>query len=214
MLTSAWNNAIHYELQVQGSPTTTSEFPAISILSSSTYTSSSSRYVVGEVRNDASSNAGNVKVIVSMYDSSSVFIGTDYGYTLMDILTPAQRSSFYILISDPPANFDHYALKVEGSTTTTQPLQGLVIASSGDRPASIENWHYVYGEVRNDSGGSAKYIKIVATGYNAQGIVVMTDYGYTSQTELAAGEIGPFEMLITAWNSPVRYELQVQGKRL
>ena len=34
----------------------------------------------------------NVKVIVSMYDSSNVFIGTDYGYTLMDILTPAQRS--------------------------------------------------------------------------------------------------------------------------
>jgi hypothetical protein len=213
VLTFAWNNPTRYELKVQGSPTTTSQSPAIVILSSSTYTSSSSRYIVGEVRNDALSNVDYVKVIVSMYDSNNVFIGTDYGYTLMNMLTPAQRSPFRVLISDPPANFHHYTLKVEGSITTTQPLQGLVIASSGDRPASIENWHYVYGEVRNDSGGSAKYIQIVATGYDAQGTVIMADYGYTSQAELAADEIGPFEMLITAWNSPVRYELQVQGSR-
>ena len=60
----------------------------------------------------------------------------------------------------------------------------LVIVASGDRPASIENWHYIYGEVRNDTGGVAKYIKIVVTGYNALGTVVMVDHGYTSQAEL------------------------------
>jgi len=194
-------------------PTATSLPNIVAILSSSTYTSSSSRYIVGEVRNDTLSNVRYVKVIVSMYDSNNVFLGTDYGYTLMDILKPTQRSPFEILILDPPANFHHYTLKVEWSTTTTQPLQGLVIVSYGDRPASIENWHYVYGEVRNDTGGNAKYIKIVVTGYDIQGTVVMTDYGYTSQTELAVGETGPFEIIISAWNNPARYELQVQGSR-
>jgi hypothetical protein len=185
--------------------------PTVAILSSSTYTSSSSRYIVGEVRNDTLSNVRYVKVTVSMYDGNNVFVGTDYGYTSLDILKPTQRSPFEILILDPPASFHHYTLKVEWSTTTTQPLQGLGIVSSGDRPASIENWHHIYGEVRNDTGGAAKYIKIVVTGYDALGIVVMVDNGYTSQTELANGETGPFEVLTLAWNNAIRYELQVQG---
>jgi hypothetical protein len=195
-------------------PTPTPIPAGVPVLSSSTYTSSSgTRYIVGEVQNNTGGNVRFVKIIASLYDASGTFIGTDYTYTTLDILRPGQRSPFTILIFDPPAEYQSYRLQVEWNATNNQPVNGVTILSYRDRAASIQNWRYVSGEVRNDSGGPVRYVKIVATMYSANGTVVETDYGYTSLDNLAAGQTSPFEFLVTHWVNVARYELQVEASR-
>jgi hypothetical protein len=116
-------------------------------------------------------------------------------------------------VLDPPAGLDRYALQVESRTTTEKPLEGMVIVSQGDRAGDVEGWRYIFGEVRNDSGVGVRFVKIVATLYNAQGTVVQADFTYSDLDSLAPGQSSPFEMLVLDWNGAARYELQVQAAK-
>ena len=85
--------------------------------------------------------------------------------------------------------------------------------SQGDRDGDFEDWRYIYGEVRNDTGINVRFVEIVATLYNDQGTVVQTDFTYTDLDTLAPGQTSPFEILVLNWNGATRYELQVQGMK-
>lgn len=186
----------------------------VSVLSHSSYTDTIGAYWIhGEALNNTGSNVQFVKIVTNLYDANNTLVGTDFGYTALDILKPGQRSPFSVLVLDPPANLHHYTLQVEHRTTTEQPLGGLVVVSTGDRDARISGARYIFGEVRNDSGGPARFVKLVATLYNAQGTVVQTDFTYTSLERLESGQASSFEMLVLHWNGAARYEVQVQGRR-
>ncbi len=184
----------------------------VTLLSHSSYTSSTGSYwIVGEVRNDTASNVQYAKVVASYYDASNNLIATDSGYSAIDILTPGQRSPFDILLLDPPAGIDHYSLQVTWDTTNRQPLHTFTLSSISDRPASIDDWRYITGQVRNDTGKTVQYVEIIATLYNNDGVVVQTDFTFAELDELAPGQTSPFELLVSGWHGAARYELQVQA---
>jgi hypothetical protein len=187
----------------------------VKVVSSTTYVSQSikSRYIVGEVRNDTGSNAKYVEIVASLYDASNKLVGTDNTFAQLDILKPGQKSPFRVIVSDPPAIYDHYTLTVQWRTTDEKPLEGLTVLSSGDRPTSYDaNTRYIFGEVRNDSGGPVKYFEIIITMYRENGDVVSTGYTFTKIDQLAPGQTSPFETTVEV-NGATNYQIVVQARR-
>src|SRR5215217_4643971 len=74
----------------------------ISILSSSSFTDDLGYYpVVGEVKNNSPRDSMNyVKIVSTFYDNTGKVVGTDFIYTNIDVLRPAEKSSFEIILND------------------------------------------------------------------------------------------------------------------
>ena len=183
------------------------------ILSHTSYTDSLGYfYVVGEAKNKLSSNIHYVQITATFYDSGSTAIGTAYGFTDMDILTPNQKSPFD-LISFPdtivPAS---YKLTVSYLATADQPFQGLAILSNTPSVDS-SGYHKIVGEVKNNGAAQATYVEVDCTYYDSAGKVMGISYTFTDPKDLNAGDVAQFELssfprIIT----PASYELQVQGR--
>ncbi|HSH82396.1 MAG TPA: FxLYD domain-containing protein [Herpetosiphonaceae bacterium] len=184
------------------------------MLSSSTYTTGTgSRYIVGEVRNDNAHNVEFVKITARFLDAVGNLLGSEFGYTRLDILTPGQRSPFAITSLDPPDRYDRYTLEVEASATQRQPVAGLTILSPVDQPLGPSGARSISGQVRNDSGGAVEALQIVATVYDQSGTVVATDVVNAQRPQLAAGAMSQFTIIVLHWDGGVRYELQAQARR-
>ncbi|ABX04039.1 MAG TPA: hypothetical protein DEF47_04985 [Herpetosiphon sp.] len=186
----------------------------LAIVSHRTYVDSIDfRWIVGEVVNNTASNQQFVKVIANLYDAGSNLVGTETGYTILDIVKAGTKSPFSILILEPPANFDHYTLQIEARETTTAPLDTFAILSFGNRDSEIGNYRYVYGEVRNDTGVPVKFTKIAITCYTKESTVQQVGFGYTSLQNIAVGQSSAFEILLSQWSGVERCEAQVQARK-
>jgi len=195
-------------------PAPTSIPTGLVVLSSSSFVASSGTgHIVGEVLNNTSQSQQYVKIVASLYDAGETLVRSESGYTDLDILKPQQRAPFDILISDSPANATGYQLQVQGRVATDQPLDGLQIVSSNSRAGSTPERRTIFGEVRNNSGGPAQYVKIVATMYDSAGKVVAVEIGYTDLDIVSSGQSSPFDILVDRWVNVARFEVQVQGRR-
>ena len=195
-------------------PTAAPIVAAIPVLSSSTYTADTgSRYIVGEVRNDTGHNVELVKITARYFGADDELLGLEFGYTLLDILTPGQRSPFAITSLVPPAGYDHYTLEVEASATEEQPLPGLTIESPEVESPPLPGSRSISGIVRNGSGDAVEGLQIVATVYDQSGTVVAAGSGYADPAELPVGRTSTFRFIVTRWDGGVRYELQAQALR-
>lgn len=180
------------------------------------YRTSSGFYVVGEVQNQTAGTVSLVKVVASFYNKSGGLVATDFTYALMDQLKPGQRAPFKIAILSPPPDIAHYDLQIEwrrGPLRSMSYVDAFQVSSHAVRGAGFADAKYIFGQVRNNSGGPAKFVEVIATLYDAQGKVVQVGYTYTSLDRLGPGEVSPFEILVMPWRDAARYELQVQGRR-
>src|SRR4051812_8036855 len=57
-------------------------------------------HVIGEVRNDATKPMEFVEITATFYDSTGKVVGTESGFTDIDILRPSETSPFDILLND------------------------------------------------------------------------------------------------------------------
>lgn len=93
----------------------------ISILSSSSFTDNLGYYhVVGEVKNNSPTDLMNyVKIVSTLYDNARKVVGTDFTYTNVDALRPAEKSSFEIILNDAAQSqkVDSYKLSASGDKT-------------------------------------------------------------------------------------------------
>jgi hypothetical protein len=98
-------------------------------ISSSSYTAPNEDglgyyHVVGEVRNNSPTDSMNyVKVVSTFYDDAGKVVGTDFTYTNVDVLRPAEKSSFEIILNDVTQSqkVSSYKLSVSGDKTQTLP---------------------------------------------------------------------------------------------
>jgi len=183
-------------------------------LSSSSYRDDSGYFhIVGEVSNGGYANVEYVKIVATYYDQQENVIGTDYTYSELDILVPGQKSPFDLSsYPDKLPSLKQYRIQVSYRTTTDEPLSGLTVVS---HTAKTDTYGYyeIVGEVKNTSGTTAEYVKIVATYYDSGGTVIGTEYTYTSLDQLAVGQTSPFTMSSYPRKiQPTNYSLQVQGR--
>lgn len=167
------------------------------------------RIISGEIYNNTGRNVEFVKLIANLYDRNNAFVGSRFTYAMLDIVRPGGRSPFQVYISD--IDFTSYHFQVESTPTNDEPVDGLVLVSVGDRPATIEHWHYIYGQIQNTSSQPMKFVQAIATIYGADGKVVDAAYTYTQLDTLDPGVTSAFEILSTNWVGVPRYEVIVQG---
>jgi hypothetical protein len=162
-----------------------------------------STYIVGEVRNNLSDVVEYVQIVGSFYDSSGLLIDTDFTYTDLDYLRPAEKSPFKLIISDESvaSRIDNYTLSVNWepvyADASAVAAATVLTIQEGEQRIGEFGWYEVVGEVVNGGTDSTEYVKVVATFYDEAGQVINTDYTYTDPSDLAAGQSAPFELRVS-----------------
>jgi hypothetical protein len=162
-----------------------------------------STYIVGEVRNNLSDIVEYVQIVGSFYDSSGLLIDTDFTYTDLDYLRPAEKSPFKLIISDESvaSRIDNYTLSVNWepvyANASTVAAATVLTIQEGEQRIGEFGWYEVVGEVVNGGTDSTEYVKVVATFYDEAGQVINTDFTYTDPSDLAAGQSAPFELSVS-----------------
>lgn len=183
----------------------------VDIINTSTYRSSTgSIHLVGEVANNTDSTIEYVKIIVAYYAPDGALVATDFTFTEMDELRPGEISPFDILTIDPPDTIDRHELLVEYDVTRQSPLRGFE-ASVGSVRTSSTGALRITGEVLNNTGVAAEYVKVIAALYDANGTIVRVDFTFTERDEIEAGGRSPFEVLIIGAPAYSTYRLWVDG---
>ena len=84
-----------------------------------------------------------------------------------------------------------------------------VILSQSSYVNNIGSMHIV-GEVLNQAPVTAKFVKIIATFYNANGQVIGTDFTYADPSDLAPSQRAPFDILVSEGSVPM-YQMSSYG---
>lgn len=157
-------------------------------------------HVSGEVENVGEGAASFVKITATFYDSSDTVVATSFTYTHLSVLLPGRKSPFEVLLIDTTqaAKVHHYSLSVTFSATSPIPM-GLEILSNSSYIDAVGYMHVV-GEIKNIATGTATYVKIAATFYNATGHGVATAFTYSDPSDLNPGQTAPFEVLLVYTN--------------
>jgi hypothetical protein len=173
---------------------------AISVLSSSSLRDDTGAYhIVGEVKNNSPTDSMNhVKIVATLFDSSGKVIGTDFTYSNVDALRPAEKSPFEIILIDLRLSqkVGDYKLSVSGNKT--QPLPTALKLSVDNSYRDSIGFYHVAGEVTNQGTQKAIFVKVSGTFYNSSGSVVAADFTYTDPKDLEPGQTAPFEIVITS----------------
>lgn len=179
----------------------------VEILSSSHYVDSLGwLHIVGEVSYKGKLNAKNVKVIATLYKNGKV-IGTDYAYTMLDILKNGEKSPFEIIYTEQ-ANVDCYKLQIEYELI---PYRDILVLKDNGYYDHFGHYHIV-GEVKNIGNCNVSNVEIISTLYNAKGEVIGAEYTYSRIDELAPGETSPFEIIVYHTSGKIdHYKLVTQA---
>jgi hypothetical protein len=173
--------------------------PEVVVLSSNAfapYAEATSLYIVGELRNDSSSNVWSVRINATLRDSSGNAAGTGYSYAMIDTLSPGMTSPFRIIFPDPPA-WASYELTLTGDTTSQQPYP-LEILNSTSHFDGFDAYHVV-GETRNQYAEQRTWIAAYVTLYDDSGEVIGVDSGHTDPNHLNPGETASFDTFVYFW---------------
>jgi hypothetical protein len=134
-------------MQYGYSQTSAAGADGISILSSSSFTDDLGYYhVVGEVKNNSPTDSMNyVKIVSTFYDSTRKVIGTDFTYTNVDVLRPAEKSSFEIILTDVTQSQKVSSYKLSASGDKTQAPPASLKLSVGDSHLdNVGDFHIVW----------------------------------------------------------------------
>jgi hypothetical protein len=103
----------HYELQVEYA---TTDLPPLRVDIAShqgSVSDTGSYHVVGEVINQNAFAVRFVRVVVTFYSARDEVVRTDFSDLALDTLDPGQKAPFEVVLLDPPADMDHYAVKAQ-----------------------------------------------------------------------------------------------------
>jgi hypothetical protein len=179
---------------------TAADAGGISILSSSSFTDDIGAYhIVGEVKNNSPIDSMNyVKIVATLYDDTGKVVGTDFTYTDVDVLRPAEKSSFEIILTDITQSQKVSSYKLSTSGDKTQALPASLKLSVGDSHLDNIGDFHIVGEVTNQGSGKATFVKISGAFYNSSNSVVAADFTFTDPQDLEPGQTAPFDIIVNA----------------
>lgn len=139
-----------------------------------------------------------VKIVATFYDNTGKVVGTDFTYSNIDVLRPAEKSSFEIILNDEVQSqkVDSYKLSASGDKTETLPAA--LKLSVGDSSLDDTGAYHILGEVANQGSQKATYVKVSDAFYNSSNTVVAADFTYTDLDNLEPGQAAPFEIIVDA----------------
>jgi hypothetical protein len=169
--------------------------------------------VAGEVRNDSALNVGNGKIAVTFYDAAGQVLAQDEVSTLLDILSPGQRSPFVLTRPRPPGLAD-YSLRATARPTTQEPRSRLAVLSS--RSFERGGFYHVAGQVENRGTRSVGRVEVMVTLYSLTGKVVNVGVAWgkpqKNMDKLAPGERADFDCVFTYYPWVSYHKVQAEGE--
>jgi hypothetical protein len=139
-----------------------------------------------------------VKIVATLYDDTGKVVGTDFTYTDVDVLRPAEKSSFAIILTDIGQSQKVSSYKLSASGDKTEALPASLKLSVGDSRLDSIGFYHVVGEVTNEGNQKTTFVKVSGAFYNSSNVVVAADYTYTDPKDLEPGETAPFEIIVTS----------------
>jgi hypothetical protein len=199
------------ELAVTPAPTTVPPNTIIlGVLSSEQYVDDlGTLTVAGEVRNDSALNISGARVAVTFYDALGQALGEAETPTLIDILSPGQRSPF-ILTLPRPATLADYSLRATACPTTEEPRSHLAVLSS--RSLEEGGFYHVVGQVENQGPSALDGVKVMVTLYDLGGKVVNVGVTRSKPEHLAPGEQATFDCVFTYFPWVSTHSVQADGE--
>jgi hypothetical protein len=163
--------------------------------------------VVGEIRNNLSSNVRSVKIVANFYDAEQNLIGSGESYARVDILRSGQKSPFRFYAKQKDIHPASYKLVTLYRLTSDEPFVELSILSH--ETGYWYKYHQITGQVENEGETTAKFVEVVCTYYDAAGKVI--DESSDSLGNIEPGATASFKLRMSREIEPHHYELQVQG---
>jgi hypothetical protein len=126
-----------------------------------------------------------VKVVATLYDKTGKAFGTDFTFSDVYVLRPAESQKV-----------SSYILSTSGEKTQALPAS-LKLSVDNSHLHDIGAYHIV-GEVTNQGSQKATFVKVSAAFYNSSDIVVAADFTYSDPKDLEPGQTAPFEIVVTS----------------
>lgn len=196
-------------------PTATSTNVAVGITvldNHSTYVDSIDYlHVVGEVRNNTSTNAEYVKIAVNLFNSQGNIVDTSFTYTRLDLLQPSEITCFQVLLDGNPS-FSYYEFEISSSDTDEVPLFISLPNYGGDYNQTFDDWYEIVGQARNDNNFNVEYVNIIGTLYNSDNKVIGCGNSYTSAYVLTPGQTSSWKITFTHAPAGTVGTIKAQGQ--
>jgi hypothetical protein len=101
-----------------------------------------------------------VKIVSTFYDNTGKVVGTDFTYTNVDVLRPAEKSSFEIILNDEDQSRKVNSYKLSTSWDVTDALPASLKLSVGDSHLDNTGAYHIVGEVTNQGSQKATLVKV------------------------------------------------------
>ena len=181
----------------------------------STYTTSYSLVVVGEVQNNGEIGLSSVEVIANLFNDDDQLIDTATATVALGVLPPGDKTCFGLSLSEWEGwSYYEFETPTYYSTSDYQ-LQNMTVYNDNGAYNPDDGSYRILGFVRNDNDVRVRYVQPVVTLYDASGTVVGCSYTYVNSTHLEPGQSSSFELTFSGWYRDyadvASYRIQVDG---
>jgi hypothetical protein len=166
-------------------------------------------FVVGEVVNGATAPIFSVRVIATFYDNGGNLVGAQEAPALLPAAASRQAIPFKIQLSPAPANVKRYELALTWDDLSVATYDRVTVSRE---EVSNDGGVTISGELRNDHSAEISNIMVVATFYDASGVVVDVFSGAVENPTLGPGATTAFTVQTNDPNLTYNsYLVQTQG---
>lgn len=173
-------------------------------------------HVFVEVENPSTGDNTSVIVTATFRDIGDNIIADTSTHTMLEIMTPGQNSPIDLILTDTSLaqQVDSFTFGISQPPFANSPYRAFDITHSNSTDSSGR--FHVMGEVENTGTNltlTVTFVEVIATFYSNQTIVdqvVYANFSYTSPRDLAATDIGAFEIIAENQTAITHYSLEVQ----
>jgi hypothetical protein len=188
--------------------------PGVQVLSNYSYyvDSSNHLHVVGEISNNTSNNLQLIKITANFFNGSGQLLLTDFSYTYLEDLPAYDKTCFDVSVP-VPNGWSYFEFEQPSYYTDGTPLTSLILLNVSGSYDALLGWYKIIGQVRNDYGNQVKYVRPVATLYNASGTVIGCNLTFVDGTHLGPNQTSSFTIYNTGrdYKDVSTYKVQVSG---
>lgn len=167
--------------------------------------------VVGEVINATNAAIFHVRVVGTFYNASGQTVATQEGVAFLVQTSPDQRNPFKLQVPNPAQDIATYELSLSWEEISVVSYQDITILSQAMDESN--GGASVMGELQNDFGENLGSVVVTVALYDEAGEVVDVYQGIPRASQLAPGEVTPYQIAVTPAVPVTSFQVQAQGKR-
>lgn len=168
----------------------------VTVVSQSTFVDSvGTDNIVGEVRNDGSTNVEQITLDFQFMSASSQVLGTDSTTGMVERLAPGEKSPF-LLTFTPPAGYHHYSVTASATDVAAPPNHNFTTSLPNEYTDS-SGLHHLAGTVRNNNTIDADFVNVVVTFYNGGGKVVNAVSEFVDDDAITPGGTSAIDEMVS-----------------